>query len=135
VCLYFAKGITILPGSADKDLSIVRVGLDQLVRFIMLKLTYLGSNSRFDMCVVFTTNYFLVGDDVFIDNETFLVTDFVNLKIKSAQSFRGTHRDTIYMHIFIGVNIHMCMNIYVSTIFLIKKIFQWIVGSRSGRIQ
>jgi hypothetical protein len=64
---------------------------------------------------------FLVGDDVFIDSETFLVTDFVNLKIKSAQSFRGTHRNTIYMHIFIGVNVHMCMNIYVSTIFLTKK--------------
>jgi hypothetical protein len=58
VCLYFAKGITILPGSADKDLSIVRVGLDQLIRFIMLKLTHPGSNSRFDICVVFTTNYF-----------------------------------------------------------------------------
>jgi hypothetical protein len=64
---------------------------------------------------------FLVGDDVFIDSETFLVTDFVNLKIKSTQSFRDTHRDTIYMHIFIGVNVHMCMNIYVSTIFLTKK--------------
>jgi hypothetical protein len=67
---------------------------------------------------------FLVGDDVFIDSETLLVTDFVNLKIKPAQSFRGTHRDTIYVHIFIGVNVHTCMNIYVCTIFLTKKIFQ-----------
>jgi hypothetical protein len=50
-----------------------------------------------------------------------LVTDFVNLKIKPAQSFRGTHRDTIYVHIFIGVNVHTCMNIYVCTIFLTKK--------------
>jgi hypothetical protein len=28
---------------------------------------------------------FLVGDDVPINSETFLVTDFVNLKVKSAQ--------------------------------------------------
>jgi hypothetical protein len=31
-------------------------------------------------------NYFLVECDVFIDNGTFLLTDFVNLKIKSVQS-------------------------------------------------
>jgi hypothetical protein len=34
----------------------------------------------------------LVVDDVLIDNETLLVTDFVNLKIKPAQSFRYAHR-------------------------------------------
>jgi hypothetical protein len=37
------------------------------------------------MSVVFMNNYFLVRDDILIDNKTFLVTDFVNLKIKSAQ--------------------------------------------------
>jgi hypothetical protein len=36
-----------------------------------------------------------VGDDVPVDSETLLVTDFVNLKIKSAQSFRGAHRDRV----------------------------------------
>jgi hypothetical protein len=30
--------------------------------------------------------------DVPIDSETLLVTDFVNLKIKLAQSFKYTHR-------------------------------------------
>jgi hypothetical protein len=30
-----------------------------------------------------------VRDDVFIDNETFLFIDFVNLKIKLTQSFQG----------------------------------------------
>jgi hypothetical protein len=50
------------------------VGLAQLVRFLLVELTYPGSNSRFDMCVVFTVNYFF--------SKVFLVTDFVNLKIK-----------------------------------------------------
>jgi hypothetical protein len=33
------------------------VGLAQLVRLLVLKLTHSGSNSRFDMGVVFTANY------------------------------------------------------------------------------
>jgi hypothetical protein len=32
-------------------------------------------------------NYFLVEDDVFIDSDAFLMTDFINLKIKSTQFF------------------------------------------------
>jgi hypothetical protein len=50
---------------------------------------------------------FLVGDDVSIDNEIFLVTDFVNLKIKSAQFFGCAHRDKVYMHVFIEVSVHI----------------------------
>jgi hypothetical protein len=30
--------------------------------------------------------------DVLIDSEVFLVTDFINLKIKPAQSFKCAHR-------------------------------------------
>jgi hypothetical protein len=40
--------------------------------------------------------------DVFIDNETLLLTDFVDLKIKSAQSFRDAYRNRVYVHVFIG---------------------------------
>jgi hypothetical protein len=40
---------------------------------------------------------FLVGGDVIIDNETFLVTDFINLRIKLAQSFRVAHRGRMNM--------------------------------------
>jgi hypothetical protein len=47
---------------------------------------------------------FSVGDDVFVDSETFLVTDFVNLKIKSAQFFRDAHRDRLCVHVFIRVS-------------------------------
>jgi hypothetical protein len=34
-----------------------KVGLPQLVRFLMVKLTHLGSNTKFDMDVTFTANY------------------------------------------------------------------------------
>jgi hypothetical protein len=43
-----------------------------------------------------------VGGDVPVDNDALLVTDFVNLKIKSAQSFRDTYRGSVCVHVFIG---------------------------------
>jgi hypothetical protein len=36
-----------------------------------------------------------VGGDVPIDSDTLLMTVFVNLKIKSAQSFRGAHKNRV----------------------------------------
>jgi hypothetical protein len=43
-----------------------------------------------------------VGGDVLVDNiETFLVTDFVDLKIKPAQFFRYTYRGRVCVHVFI----------------------------------
>jgi hypothetical protein len=62
-----------------------------------------------------------VGDDVSIDSEMLLVTDFVNLKIKSAQSFRCVHKSNMYIRVFIGVSTHMYMNIYVYTVSLNKR--------------
>jgi hypothetical protein len=47
-----------------------------------------------------------VGHDVPIDSEALLATDFVNLKIKPAQSFRGAHRGKMCMRVFIGVSAH-----------------------------
>jgi hypothetical protein len=55
---------------------------------------------------------------VSIDSEILLVTDFMNIKIKSIQSFRGAHRDRVYVHVFIGVNAHTYISIYVYTVFL-----------------
>jgi hypothetical protein len=49
------------------------------------------------------------------------VIDFVNLKIKSAQSFEGAHRDMMCMRVFIGVNTHTYINICVCTMFFKKK--------------
>jgi hypothetical protein len=37
------------------------VGLAQLVKFQVVKLIHTGSNFRFDMSVVFTSNYFFSG--------------------------------------------------------------------------
>jgi hypothetical protein len=63
---------------------------------------------------------FLVRDDVSVDSETLLVTDFVNLKIKPTQSFKGAHSDRVCVHIFIEVSAHTCMSIYICTMFLKK---------------
>jgi hypothetical protein len=38
-----------------------------------------------------------VGGDVLINNESFLVTYFVNLKINPIQSFRYAHRGRVYV--------------------------------------
>jgi hypothetical protein len=38
---------------------------------------------------------FSVGCDVPVDNDALLVIDFVNLKIKSARSFRCAHRGRV----------------------------------------
>jgi hypothetical protein len=54
-----------------------------------------------------------VGGDISINGETILVSDFVNLKIKSAQYFRCAHKNRMCVHIFIEVSAHTYMNIYV----------------------
>jgi hypothetical protein len=61
-----------------------------------------------------------VGGDIFIDSETFLMTDFVNLKIKPVQSFRGAHRDKVCVRIFIEISTHTYINIYIYIVFLKK---------------
>jgi hypothetical protein len=53
------------------------------------------------------------GDDVSINSEMLLVTDFGNLKIKPLQSFGGARRDRMCMRVFIRVDAHTCMNIYI----------------------
>jgi hypothetical protein len=62
-------------------------------------------------------NYSFSRDDVSVDNEMLLVTDFVNLKIKPAPSFRCAHRGRVC------VFINTCMSIYVYTVFLKKFIY------------
>jgi hypothetical protein len=62
-----------------------------------------------------------VGGDVPVDSESFLMIDFVNLKIKSAQYFKGIHRSRMYVYIFIAVSGHMCISICIYTVFLKKS--------------
>jgi hypothetical protein len=63
--------------------------------------------------------------DVSVDSEPLLIIDFMNLKIKPTQSFKGAHRDKVYMHVFIRVSahIHMSICVCVCTMFL-KKTYQ-----------
>jgi hypothetical protein len=44
-----------------------------------------------------------VKDDVIVDSDVLLVTDFINSKIKLAQFFKVTHKDSMYIHIFIYI--------------------------------
>jgi hypothetical protein len=75
------------------------VGLAQLVRFLLVELIYPGSNHIFDMCVAFTANYSFCGRRRPVNIETLLLIDFMNLKIKSAQSFRGAHRGRVCVRV------------------------------------
>jgi hypothetical protein len=69
----------------------------------VVKLNYSDLNSIFNMSITFMVNYFLVRDDVFVDSETLLMTDFINLKIKAAQSFEYTHKNRICVCVFIEI--------------------------------
>jgi hypothetical protein len=52
-----------------------------------------------------------VVDDVPIDSNALLVTNFVNLKIKPVQSFGGARWDRVCVRVFVGVSAHTCMSI------------------------
>jgi hypothetical protein len=67
----------------------------------VVELIHPDSNPRFDIDVVFMANYSFSGGDVLIDSDASLMTDFINLKIKSAQSFGCAYRDKMYTHVFI----------------------------------
>jgi hypothetical protein len=77
-------------------------------------LTYLDLNPRFIIFVTYLQLIILsVVGDIFIESETLLLTDFVNLKIKPTQSFRDVYRGRVYTHVFIWRNIRTCIDIYV----------------------
>jgi hypothetical protein len=62
-----------------------------------------------------------VGDDISVDSETLFVIDFMNFKIKSAQSFRCTHKDSVYIHVFIRISVRTCVSIFVCSVFQKKS--------------
>jgi hypothetical protein len=57
-----------------------------------------------------------MGNDIPVDREILLVTDFINLKIKLTQSFRDAHTNRVYMCAFIRLSARICMSIYVYTV-------------------
>jgi hypothetical protein len=64
---------------------------------------------------------FLVGGDVSVNRETFLVTDFVNFKIKLTQSFKCTHRGRVCIRVFIGVSSYIYIYEYLCLYCISKK--------------
>jgi hypothetical protein len=50
------------------------------------------------------------------------VIDFVNLKIKSTQFFKGAYKGNV--SVYIWVIVRMCMSIYIYTVFLKKHCLQ-----------
>jgi hypothetical protein len=65
------------------------------------------------MYVIFMTNYSFSQRRCPVNNETLLMTDFVNLKIRTAQSFRCAHNDRVCVHIFIRMNNHIYIYKYL----------------------
>jgi hypothetical protein len=59
-----------------------------------------------------------VRGDILVDSDVLLMTNFVNLKIKSTQSFGCAHIGKMCVHMFIEVSAHMHISIYVYTVFL-----------------
>jgi hypothetical protein len=81
---------------------------------------YSGLKLRFYMGILYLRLIILsVLDNVTIENELLLLTDFVNLKIKLNQSFKDAYKDRVYVRLFIR-DIRMCMSIYICTVFLKK---------------
>jgi hypothetical protein len=78
-------------------------------RFLVVKLIYLILNFRFDLCVIFMINYFLVGGDISVNNEIFLLIDLINLKIKTNSV---AHIDKTCICVFIIINTHTYIYIY-----------------------
>jgi hypothetical protein len=77
------------------------------------------------MVVIFMVNYSFSGDKISVNNEVILLTDFVNLKIKPAQSFEYTHRDMMHVCVLIWVSDRTCINMYVYTMFFKKELCRW----------
>jgi hypothetical protein len=78
-----------------------------------VELIYLDLNFRFDICIIFMINCFLVRNDISVDSETLLVINFMNLKIKLTQSFKYVHKYRMCVHVFIGMSTHTCIRICV----------------------
>jgi hypothetical protein len=59
-----------------------------------------------------------MGDDVFIDSEMFLIIDFISLKIRLTQFFKGVPKDKIYIYIYIFIKISTLTYINIYSVFI-----------------
>jgi hypothetical protein len=62
-----------------------------------------------------------VGDDVPVKSDVLLVTDFVNLKIKSTQSFKNVYGDRIYICVHM-TDYHVCVSASIEKIEINKNL-------------
>jgi hypothetical protein len=65
-----------------------------------------------------------VRGDVPINSDALLVINFVNLKIKSTQSFGGANRSNMYVRMFIEVSDHVLILFLKKEIFYLKQYFE-----------
>jgi uncharacterized UBP type Zn finger protein len=63
-----------------------------------------------------------VKDDVPVNSKTLFLTDFMNLKIKSTQSFGDVYSGKLCVHMFIGVSTNTSISICICTVFFKKKL-------------
>jgi hypothetical protein len=93
-----------------------------MVRFLIVEPTHPGLNHRFDIGVTYLWLIILsVIGNVPINSDVFLITDFVNLKIKLTQYFEGAHRGKVYLHVYMHVFIGECSYVYEYLYICISK--------------
>jgi hypothetical protein len=78
----------------------------------VVKLIHIYLNFRFYINVIFTVNYSFSESRRSRRQQVVLVINFMNLKIKSTQSFRCNHRDRVYVLMFIGMSNHEYLCLY-----------------------
>jgi hypothetical protein len=63
-----------------------------------------------------------VGDDVPINSELFLVTDFMNFKIKSAQSLKDAHNNRVCIYVYMSECYYVYKYLYLRLYCVYQKI-------------
>jgi hypothetical protein len=87
-----------------------------MFRFLVIEPIHPSSNPRLDVRVAYLQLIiFSVLVDILVDSDAFFI-DFMNFKIKPAQSLVYANRDMVCVRIFIWVSGGMCMSIYVCNI-------------------
>jgi hypothetical protein len=82
-----------------------------MVRLFVVELIYLNLNFRFNVAVLYLWLIILSVINIVMSIVKRSLTDFVNLKIKLIQSFKGT--DKMCAYIFIKVSTHIYIYIYL----------------------
>jgi hypothetical protein len=74
-----------------------KLSLAEMVRFGTNPPRFKSQN--WHVYYIFMTNYYFSGSRCPIDNETFLMTDFMNLKTNLIQFFKNIHKNRVFMYL------------------------------------